>query len=68
MNPGDEDHPPKAAGVHTIGQNLDALSLHEIDERIAMLHQEIARLETARNIKTASQAAAHAFFSSPHDS
>lgn len=52
----------KPAASHEIGQNLDELSVHEIDERIEILKREIARLEAARSSKQASAAAAAAFF------
>jgi uncharacterized small protein (DUF1192 family) len=48
--------------VHEIGQSLDDLSVHEIDERITILQAEIARLEEARRAKEASASAAAAFF------
>ena len=51
----------KPAG-HEVGQDLSTLSLHEIDERIAMLEREIARLREARAAKEDSRAAASAFF------
>lgn len=47
---------------HQIGQDLSMLSIDEIDERIAMLEQEIARLKEARGAKESSRAAASAFF------
>lgn len=47
---------------HQMGQPLDALSLAEFDERIALLRAEIERLEAARAAKAASLAAADAFF------
>jgi uncharacterized small protein (DUF1192 family) len=53
---------PKAPPVHEIGQALDALSAHELAERIAMLQAEIARLEAMRVSKEASKRAADAFF------
>jgi uncharacterized small protein (DUF1192 family) len=49
---------------HEIGQMLDALSLDELNERIGLLHAEIARLEEARRAKEASKSAADAFFKS----
>lgn len=48
--------------AHEIGQPLDALSVSEFDERIALLKDEIARLEAARNAKAAASVAADAFF------
>lgn len=64
----DDDDRPRAgpaatkAASHQIGQPLDALSLAEFDERVALLRAEIERLETARAAKAASLAAADAFF------
>jgi uncharacterized small protein (DUF1192 family) len=52
---------PKATG-HDIGQDLSMLSIHEIDERIALLQQEIERLKVARAKKEDSRAAASSFF------
>lgn len=49
---------------HEIGQTLDFLSVHELDERIEALKAEIERLRAARDSKTASRAAADAFFKS----
>lgn len=60
--------PAKAPAHHHIGQNLDDLSVFELDERIALLTQEIERLTQARAAKHASQNAAHALFSSPPSS
>lgn len=54
----------KAPAKHEIGQPLDTLSVGELDERIGLLHEEIARLETARHAKEASKKAADAFFKS----
>jgi uncharacterized small protein (DUF1192 family) len=54
--------PRKPASPHEIGQNLDDLSIHEIDERIRILQVEITRLEEARRAKQASANAAVAFF------
>jgi uncharacterized small protein (DUF1192 family) len=48
--------------AHDIGQDLSMLSIHEIDERIALLQQEIDRLKAARARKEDSRAAASAFF------
>ena len=47
---------------HEVGQDLSTLSIHELDERIAVLEREIARLKEARAAKEDSRAAASAFF------
>jgi uncharacterized small protein (DUF1192 family) len=57
----DEQAAPKP-GRHEIGQDLSLLSIDEIDERVALLEQEIARLKEARARKEDSRAAASAFF------
>ena len=54
--------PPRKKLAHEIGQPLDTLSVHEFDERIALLREEIVRLETAREAKRASLAAAASAF------
>ena len=59
-----DDEPRKKPAHHEIGQDLSALSLHELAERIALLHEEIARLEAAKSAKASSMAAASAFFKS----
>lgn len=45
------------------GQKLDDLSVDEIDRIIALLREEIARLEAARERKSAHLDAAQALFS-----
>lgn len=57
-----EDDRPKPKSAHEIGHDLSALSLAEIDERIAALKAEIERLAAARAHKDASRSAADAFF------
>lgn len=54
--------PRKPASRHEIGQSLDALSVQELDDRIAALRSEIERLEEARRAKQASASTAAAFF------
>ncbi|GGH29728.1 hypothetical protein GCM10007036_39840 [Alsobacter metallidurans] len=49
---------------HAVGQDLSALSVDEIDERVSQLQAEIARLQDARKAKMASRDAASAFFKS----
>ncbi len=57
-----ENEAPRPRPPYEIGQPLDLLSLKEIDERIAALKDEIARLEEAAQAKRAATAAAEAFF------
>jgi uncharacterized small protein (DUF1192 family) len=58
----DEDDRPKKKIVHEIGQDLALLSVGELDERVALLKDEIARLEAARAAKQASRSSADQFF------
>ena len=54
---------PRARPIgHDLGQDLSLLSIDELDERIALLEQEILRLKDARAGKERSRAAASAFF------
>lgn len=57
----DEDRPKKKL-VHEIGQDLTLLSVGELTERIALLKDEIARLEANMATKRASKSAADLFF------
>jgi uncharacterized small protein (DUF1192 family) len=54
--------PRKAPATHEIGQAIDALSVHELEERIALLRAEIGRLEAAIKARQATKDAASAFF------
>ena len=56
------DEPRQIMRRHEIGQDLSMLSIDELDERIDVLEQEIARLKEARARKENSRAAASAFF------
>ena len=53
---------PKKKKAHEIGEDLAALSLEELDERIALLKGEIVRIEEAIKSKRASAEAADSFF------
>ncbi len=58
----DDDDRPKKKIVHDIGQELALLSVEELGERIAILNEEIARLEAAMARKRASRDVADQFF------
>jgi uncharacterized small protein (DUF1192 family) len=57
----DDDSPVRKI-AHEIGQDLYTLSIEDFDERIAVLKAEIARLEEARQKKSAQRAAADSIF------
>lgn len=58
----DEDDRPKRKPVHEIGQDLSLLSVEELSDRIALLTDEVARLQAALDSKRASRSAADQFF------
>ncbi|HEV3395548.1 MAG TPA: DUF1192 domain-containing protein [Xanthobacteraceae bacterium] len=58
----DEDLLPKKKIAHEIGQDLSLLSIAELADRIALLEEEIARLEAAKTSKSATRTAADQFF------
>ena len=58
----DDDDRPKKKIVHEIGQDLTLLSVGELGERVAVLREEIARLEANMASKNASKSAADLFF------
>jgi uncharacterized small protein (DUF1192 family) len=62
MPPIDPDDLPKKKITHEMGQDLSTLSVGELGERIALLKEEIARLEVEMTRKRATQNAASAFF------
>ena len=57
----EEDTPGKPA-VHQVGENLDALSIEELEERIELLKSEIERLAAAITAKRTSADVAASFF------
>jgi uncharacterized small protein (DUF1192 family) len=59
--PEDDDRPKKKI-AHEIGQDLTLLSAPELGERIALLQEEIARLEADMARKRAVKSAADSFF------
>ena len=58
----EEDDRPKKKIVHEIGQDLALLSVEELNDRISLLSDEIARLQSALAKKRASRSAADQFF------
>ena len=58
----EEDDRPKKKITHEIGQELALLSVAELNERIALMREEIARLEADIKKKTSSRNAADRFF------
>ena len=58
----DDDDKPKKKLAHEIGQDLTLLSDSELTDRIALLRDEIARLEADRLKKQTLKSAADMFF------
>ncbi|MEN3379028.1 MAG: hypothetical protein V7604_4383 [Hyphomicrobiales bacterium] len=58
----EDDDRPKKKIAHEIGQDLALLSVRELDERIGLLKDEIARLEADKIKKHATRSAADQFF------
>jgi uncharacterized small protein (DUF1192 family) len=58
----DDDDKPKKKITHEIGQELTLLSAGELTDRIALLKDEIARLEADMVKKLAVKSAADTFF------
>ena len=58
----DSDDQPKPKANMVIGENLDAISIAELEQRIITLDSEIARLRAEIVKKQASKAAAASYF------
>jgi uncharacterized small protein (DUF1192 family) len=58
----DDDDRPKKKITHEIGQELALISVKELEERIALLKEEIGRLEADIKRKQASKSVADQFF------
>jgi len=58
----DDEDKPKKKIAHEIGQDLTLLSVRELDERVALMQDEIARLEADKAKKQAQRSAADQFF------
>ncbi len=58
------DDLPKPKHEHVLGENLEAISLDELNLRVKLLSQEIERIEAEISRKQVSRSAADAFFKS----
>jgi uncharacterized small protein (DUF1192 family) len=58
----DELAPRKPKQETVLGQDLSAMSVHELEARIADLEAEIVRTKEALRSRTATKSAADAFF------
>ena len=58
----DEDDKVKRPATHALGQDLQLLSVEELEERVAACRKEIERLEAELRAKRSSLAAADAVF------
>jgi uncharacterized small protein (DUF1192 family) len=58
------DDLPKPKHEHVLGENLEAISLDELNLRVKLLAREIERLEAEISRKQVSRSAADAFFKS----
>jgi uncharacterized small protein (DUF1192 family) len=59
---GEDDDRPKKKIAHEVGQDLALLSVRELEDRVSLLKEEIARLEAALAKKHASRSSADQFF------
>jgi uncharacterized small protein (DUF1192 family) len=59
-----DERPAKTKTLHEIGQDLSPLSVDELNARMALLNEEIRRLEAERTRKEAVKSAADSFFKS----
>lgn len=57
-----EDEPRKRISTHEVGMPLDALSVSELEERVALLRNEISRLEAAIAARNTTRSAAEQVF------
>jgi uncharacterized small protein (DUF1192 family) len=58
------DDLPKPKHEHVLGENLEAISLDELNLRVAVLEREIQRIQEEIKRKQVSRSAADAFFKS----
>jgi uncharacterized small protein (DUF1192 family) len=58
----DDDQPKKKMAPHEVGMPLDAMSVEELNERIALLEAEIVRLKEAIAARQKTRSAAESIF------
>lgn len=58
----DDLQPRKKLPDIVLGEDISALSAHELEKRIARLEEEIARCAAAINARQATKSAAESFF------
>jgi uncharacterized small protein (DUF1192 family) len=58
----DDLEPRKKLPQIQLGEDIGALSAHELEQRIARLQEEIARCRTALSSRHATKSAAESFF------
>ncbi len=59
---GVDDDRPKPRPTHVVGEDLSLLSVAELGERVALLKEEIERLEAAKAAKNRARGAADSVF------
>lgn len=59
-----DDDRPKKPSTHEVGSDLSSLSVEELEQRIVLLTNEIARLEAEKQNKAAGRRAADSLFRS----
>ena len=57
-----DDDPVRRAPAYQLGTPLDTLSVDELEHTIALLREEIGRIEAAIKAKTASRSVADSVF------
>lgn len=57
-----DDDKPKRPASHDVGSDLSSLSIEELEQRIALLQDEIARLGTEKQKKAVDRRAADSLF------
>lgn len=57
-----DEEPARKPRTHEIGQDLSLLSVAELEQRIGLLREEIARLEADLKLKGSTKSAAEALF------